>query len=144
MVQRGELRMVQKMWQDGKLNREWLTQTDTLGWTALHWVISESSYDVQSRTEFAQLLLGAKALPNQATQAQPGCKRAAAGCLLACEGVPLPGWSNHNLDLTQAGNSPLILASRHARPGCTKALLEAKAEVCSHFARREPLPGACL
>ena len=66
--------MVQKMDQDNKLSREWLTQTDALGWTALHWVISEGRYEPEGRTEFMQLLLGAKALPNQATQAQPRCK----------------------------------------------------------------------
>ena len=119
MVQRGEFRMVQKMEQDGKFDptperaaaeaaqrggnavpelgkREWLTQTDALGWTALHWVIAEGRFDAEARDDFIQLLLGAKALANQETQ---------------------------------QGNTPLILASRYARPGCTKALLDAKAEV---------------
>ena len=119
MVQRGEFRMVQKMEQDGKFDptperaaaeaaqrggsaapeegkREWLTQTDALGWTALHWVIAEGRFDAEGRTDFIQLLLGAKALANQ---------------------------------VTQTGNTPLILASRYARPGCTQALLEANAEV---------------
>ena len=71
MVQRGEFRIVQKMEQDGKFDptperaaaeaaqrggnavpeqgrREWLTQTDALGWTALHWVIAEGRFDAEA------------------------------------------------------------------------------------------------
>ena len=48
MVQNGDHKVARKMYNEGQLERGWLTQTDALGWTALHWLVCESRYDAQA------------------------------------------------------------------------------------------------
>ena len=102
LVQGGQVKAVRKLVRDAQADelgdkqlQAWLKEVDLIGYTVLHWAISEGSLASKTRTHLTQLMLEAKADPNAATP---------------------------------SGNTPLMLASRHAQPALVRMLLEHGAE----------------